>query len=85
MKTLDAFKDAILFLEQATSQTYLQCKIEAEEIFSYVMDYEKAKLYSDYIPEITQRLRSQINDILNKRKDGIPLSYILKKHKFYKH
>ena len=45
MKTFDAFKDAIQFLEQATSQTYLQCKIEAEEIFSHVMDYEK---YVDY-------------------------------------
>ena len=64
MKTLDAFKGAIQFLEQATSQTYLQCKMEAEEIFSYVMDYEKAKLYSDYIPEITERLRTQIKDIL---------------------
>ena len=67
MKTFDAFKDAIQFLEQATSQTYLQCKIEAEEIFSHVMDYEKAKLYSDYIPEITERLRSQIKEILKKR------------------
>lgn len=85
MKTFDAFKDAIQFLEQTTSQTYLQCKIEAEEIFSYVMEYEKAKLYSDYIPEITERLRIQVKDILKKRKDGIPLSYILKKHKFYKH
>ena len=85
MKTFDAFKDAVKFLEQTTSQTYLQCKIEAEEIFSYVMDYEKAKLYSDYIPEITERLRAQIKAILKKRKDGVPLSYILKKHKFYKH
>ena len=85
MKTFDAFKDAIQFLEQATSQTYPQCKIEAEEIFSHVMDYEKTKLYSDYIPDITERLRNQVEDILKKRKDGIPLSYILKKHKFYKH
>ena len=67
-ENFDAFKDAIQFLEQTTSQTYLQCKIEAEEIFSYVMDYEKAKLYSDYIPEITERLRTQIKDILKKGK-----------------
>ena len=59
MKTLDAFKDAILFLEQATSQTYLQCKIEAEEIFSYVMDYEKAKLYSDESLEKLEKTQSK--------------------------
>ena len=57
-------RGAIQFLEQAYFPNLPV--VEAEEIFSYVMDY-RLKLYSVYISEITERLTANQKAILKKK------------------
>ncbi len=85
MKTTDLVKTATKFIELHTSQSYQESKIEAEEIFMHVLGINKPKMYSNLYINMTKDEEEQISYILNKRKNDIPLSYILKKHLFYKH
>ena len=85
MKTTDRVKTATKFIELHTSQSYQESKIEAEAIFMHVLGMNKPKMYSNLSISITEDEEEQISYILNKRKNDIPLSYILKKHLFYKH
>ena len=85
MKTTDLVKTTTKFIELHTSQSYQESKIEAEEIFMHVLGINKPKMYSNMYISMTKDEEEQISYILNKRKNDIPLSYILKKHLFYKY
>tara|TARA_B100001121_G_scaffold196654_1_gene171876 strand:- start:1559 stop:2419 length:861 start_codon:yes stop_codon:yes gene_type:complete len=85
MKTTDLVKTATKFIELHTNQSYQESKIEAEEIFMHVLGINKPKMYSNLSISMTEDEEEQISYILDKRKNDIPLSYILKKHLFYKH
>ncbi len=85
MKTTDLVKTATKFIELHTDQSYQESKIEAEEIFMYVLGINKPKMYSNLSISMTVEEEEQIRYILDKRKNDIPLSYILKKHLFYKY
>ena len=83
MKTVHLVNSAAKFIQLHTNQSYQESKIEAEEIFMYVLGINKPKIYSNTSISITENERNQISYILDKRKKEIPLSYILKKHLFY--
>ena len=85
MKIIKAIKDATTFLELHTNQSSQQCKIEAEEIFMFVFRVNKSRMYSSDTLLVSDQHLGHIYQILNKRKENIPLSYLLKKHAFYKH
>ena len=84
MNTLELLKDTANFIHLQTNQSYPESKIEAEEIFMHVLGISKTKIYSNEILRVTETQQDQIDDILKKRKNDVPLSYILKKHLFYK-
>ena len=85
MKTTDLVKTATKFIELHTDQSYQESKIEAEEIFMRVLGMNKPKMYSNLSISMTEEQEKKIYYILNKRKNDVPLSYILKDHLFYRH
>ena len=85
MKTTQLVNSTAKFIQLHTNQSFQQSKIEAEEIFMYVLGINKPKIYSNTTISITKDEYNQINYILNKRKNDIPLSYVLKRHLFYKY
>ena len=78
MKIIKAIKDATTFLELHTNQSSQQCKIEAEEIFMFVFGVNKSRMYSSDTLLVSDQHLGHIYQILNKRKENIPLSYLLK-------
>ena len=83
MKIIKAIRDAAIFLELHTNQSSQECRIEAEEIFMFVLRVNKSKMYTSDTLLISNKNLEKIHHILNKRKDKIPLSYLLNKHTFY--
>ncbi len=84
MNALDLLRETTNFIHLYTKQSITESKIEAEEILMHVLGISKTKIYLNEILQLTEILQDQINNILNKRKNDVPLSYILKKHLFYK-
>ena len=85
MKTTHLLNNTAKFIQLHTDQSFQESKIEAEEIFMHVLGINKPKMYSNTSISITEDEYNQIHYILNKRKNDIPLSYVLKKHLFYKY
>ena len=85
MKTTHLVNNTAKFIQLHTNQSYQESKIEAEEIFMYVLGINKSKIYANISISMTKNEHNQIKYILNKRKNDIPLSYVLKKHFFYNH
>jgi release factor glutamine methyltransferase len=83
MNILQALNECVRFIEEATNQSKIESKIEAEHIFMYVMQIDKKKLYEKYNTSLTYNNNKKIEDILKQRKIK-PLSYIINKHVFYK-
>ena len=78
MKTIDIVNSAAKFIQVHTNQSYQESKIEAEEIFMHVLGINKSKIYTNISISMTKDEHDQINHILNKRKNDVPLSYLLK-------
>jgi len=85
MKTIEALRETSWFIYQYTNLSQQESRIEAEEILKFVLGVDKPKLYSNIKNDITKNIHERIQNILIQRKNQIPLSYILKKHTFYKH
>ena len=85
MKTIEALRETSWFIYQNTNLSQQESRIEAEEILKFVLGIDKPKLYSNIKNDITKNIYERIQNILVQRKNQIPLSYILKKHTFYKH
>lgn len=85
MKTIEALRETSWFIYQYTNLSQQESRIEAEEILKFVLGVDKPKLYSNIKNDITKNIHERIQSILIQRKNQIPLSYILKKHTFYKH
>ena len=83
MNILQALNECVRFIEEATNQSKIESKIEAEHIFMYVLQIDKKKLYEKYNTSLTYNNNKKIEDILKLRKIK-PLSYIINKHVFYK-
>jgi release factor glutamine methyltransferase len=56
--------------------------LEAEEILSYVLNVDKNYLYLHENKEIAEQNLEKIKKIVKRRREGVPLSYILKKTSF---
>ena len=85
MKTIEALRETSWFIYQYTNLSQQESRIEAEEILKFVLGVDKPKLYSNIKTDIAKNIHEQIQNILIQRKNQIPLSYILKKHTFYKY
>ena len=83
MNILQALKKSINFVEKVTNQSQSESKIEAEHIFMFVLQVNRSKLYEQFSNILTDCNNKKIENILELRKNK-PLSYILKKHVFYK-
>ena len=83
MNILQALKKSTDIVEQVTNQSQLESKIEAEHIFMFVLKINRPKLYGKLNSTLTDSNNKIIEDILELRKNK-PLSYILKRHTFYK-
>ena len=83
MNILQALKKSTDFVERVTNQSQLESKIEAEHIFMFVLKINRPKLYGKLNSTLTDSNNKIIEDILELRKNK-PLSYILKRHTFYK-
>ena len=83
MNVLQALKKSTNFVEKFTNQSKLESKIEAEHIFMFVLEVNRSKLYEQFNSILTEDNNKKIDEILMLRKSK-PLSYILKKHTFYK-
>ena len=83
MRILQALKKSTTFVEHFTNQSWSESKIEAEHIFMFVLQVNKSKLYEQFNSTLTDCNNKKIEDILELRKNK-PLSYILKRHTFYK-
>ena len=83
MNILQALKKSTNFVEQFTNQSLLESKIEAEHIFMFVLKVSKKKLYEQFKTTLANKKKKKIENILELRKNK-PLSYILKRHTFYK-
>ncbi len=83
MNVLQALKKSTNFVERFTNQSLSESKIEAEHIFMFVLKVSRPKLYEQFNSTLTDCNNKKIQDILELRKNK-PLSYILKKHTFYK-
>ena len=83
MNILQALKKSTDIVEQVTNQSQLESKIEAEHIFMFVLKINRPKLYGKLNSTLTDSNNKIIQDILELRKNK-PLSYILKRHTFYK-
>ena len=56
--------------------------LEAEEVLSYILDVDKNYLYLHENKEIAKQNLEKIKEIVKRRREGIPLSYVLKKASF---
>ncbi|MFL2552176.1 MAG: peptide chain release factor N(5)-glutamine methyltransferase [Gammaproteobacteria bacterium] len=83
MNVLQALKKSTNFVERFTNQSLSESKIEAEHIFMFVLKVSRPKLYEQFNSTLTDCNNKKIDHILELRKNK-PLSYILKKHVFYK-
>ncbi len=83
MNILQALQKSTSFVKKITNQSELESKIEAEHIFMFVLQVNRSKLYEQFNITLTQYNNKKIQGILELRKNK-PLSYILKKHTFYK-
>ena len=83
MNILQALNKCVRFIEKATNQSKIESKIEAEHIFMFVLKINRPKLYGKLNSTLTDSNNKIIEDILELRKNK-PLSYILKRHTFYK-
>jgi release factor glutamine methyltransferase len=83
MNILQALKKSTNVIEQFTNQSQSESKIEAEHIFMFVLNVNRPKLYEQFNNTLTDYNNKKIEDILELRKNK-PLSYILKRHTFYK-
>ena len=83
MNILQALKKSTDIVEQVTNLSQLESKIEAEHIFMFVLKINRPKLYGKLNTTLTDSSNKIIEDILELRKNK-PLSYILKRHTFYK-
>ena len=83
MRISQALKKYTKFVEQFTNQSQTESKIEAEYIFMFVLNVNRPKLYEQFNNILTNHNNKKIQDILELRKNK-PLSYILKRHVFYK-
>ncbi len=84
MKTIEVIKNTASLISENTSLSEQESKIEAEEIFRFVSRMDRSKLYLNMNSNVSKSVLENINHILTKRMEKIPLSYILKKHTFYK-
>ena len=64
MKIIKAIKDATIFLELHTNQSSQQCKIEAEEIFMFVLRVNKSRMYTSDTLLISDQNLEKIYQIL---------------------
>ncbi len=85
MKTLRLLRDTAKLIHLSTNQSFEECEIEAEEIYMHVLGIDKTDMYTHEILNISKKSQEKIDSIIEKRKKDIPLSYILKKHVFYKY
>ena len=83
MNVLQALRRSTDFVEQFTDQSRSESKIEAEHIFMFVLKVSRPKLYEQFNSTLTVYDNKKIENILKLRKNK-PLSYILKRHTFYK-
>ena len=83
MNVLQALKKSTNFVEQFTDQSRSESKIEAEHIFMFVLKVSRPKLYEQFNTTLANYHNKKIENILELRKNK-PLSYILKRHTFYK-
>ncbi len=83
MNILQALKKSTNFVEQFTNQSQPESQIEAEQIFMFVLNVNRPKLYEQFNNTLTDYNNKKIEAILELRKNK-PLSYILKRHTFYK-
>lgn len=84
MKTTELVKTTAKDIHLHTNQSYQESKIEAEEILMHVLGINKSRIYSNIFIDITKDDLELFNYIVSKRKNDVPLSYLLKKHLFYK-
>ena len=83
MNILQALKKSTNFVEQVTNQSLEESQIEAEHIFMFVLQVNRSKLYEQFNSNLSNYNNKKIEEILELRKNK-PLSYILKRHIFYK-
>jgi len=83
MKILECLKKSISFLKIHTNQSIEESNIEANSILIEVLNLNKATLYKNYDHKIDEASQKKIEEILELRKNNIPLSYILNSHTFY--
>ena len=83
MKILECLKKSISFLKTHTNQSIEESNIEANSILIEVLNLNKATLYKNYDHKIDKASQEKIEEILELRKNNIPLSYILNSHTFY--
>tara|TARA_B100001057_G_scaffold218821_1_gene219012 strand:+ start:1862 stop:2728 length:867 start_codon:yes stop_codon:yes gene_type:complete len=83
MKILECLKKSISFLKLHTNQSIEESNIEANSILIEVLNLNKATLYKNYDHKIDKASQKKIEEILELRKNNIPLSYILNSHTFY--
>ncbi len=83
MNLLKFLNQSAYFIEKTTNQSKFESKIEAEQIFMFVLEINKTKLYEQYQANLLDNDKKKIDDILELRKIK-PLSYIINKHSFYK-
>lgn len=56
--------------------------LEVEEILSYILNVDRNYLYLHEDEEIAERNLKKIREVVERRREGVPLSYILKKASF---
>ena len=83
MKILECLKKSENFLKINTNQSREESNIEASSILTEVLNLNKATLYKNYDHKIDKASQKKIEEILELRKNNIPLSYILNSHTFY--
>ena len=83
MNILQALKKSTNFVEQVTNQSLEESQIEAEHIFMFGLQVNRSKLYEQFNSNLSNYNNKKIEEILELRKNK-PLSYILKRHIFYK-
>ena len=64
MKILQALKKSANFVEQFTNQSQSESKIEAENIFMFVLQVKRSKLYEQFNNTLTDSSNKKIKHIL---------------------
>ncbi len=73
MKIKDVLRKGYLLLDSL---------LEVEEILSYILNVDRNYLYLHEDEEIAERNLKKIREVVERRREGVPLSYILKKASF---